>query len=186
MPSKKKPFSLPLVVTKGGPFRKRTKLGTFRPGVNVLRARNGYGKTYILRLLVVFAKRLLRIGDFEVNDQLTGSTAKAELGVARMTVTVGARPARTGVDQLPPIEGLPDLIRFSVTTSRSPHTVHSISRALPLRFTTRPPISFGRLQLSGTSAEYRSRLPRRSPRVSCPRSRPSESTPTWSTKGSTS
>ena len=103
-------FALPLEVEAAGPFQEATKVGIIRPGVNLLRARNGWGKTSLMRMLVAFAKKQLKTGDVTVNDERTGSTAKVQFGPASMRAKLGRRPAREGHEQLPPIEGLPEPI----------------------------------------------------------------------------
>lgn len=99
-----------LTVEGVGPFKKPTTIGAIRPGVNLLRAPNGWGKTCLLRTLALFARARLKAGDLVINDESTGSVATARFGPAEIRAKVGRVPNRSGAENLPPIEGLPDAI----------------------------------------------------------------------------
>lgn len=104
------PFSLELKVEAAGPFETARTIGRIEPGVNLLKAPNGAGKTTLMRILGLFAKQKLAVGDLEVNDQCTESVARVTFGGATMSARIGRVPARSGHEALPAIEGLPEPI----------------------------------------------------------------------------
>lgn len=105
-----KHFSLKVTIEAAGPFLERTIIGIIKPGVNLLCGQNGTGKTTLMRILQAFGRLRTKIGDLEVNDQATGSTARVTFGGAEMTAILGRKPKLDGAESLPPIEALPDPI----------------------------------------------------------------------------
>src|SRR5215211_7579628 len=102
--------ALPVVVEPGvGPFTDGLEL-VLLPGVNVLRAENGFGKSLLLRLLGLFARQRLSMGDVAINDEATGLEVGVSFGAARMVARRGAKPKVFNKESLPPIEGLPEPI----------------------------------------------------------------------------
>jgi hypothetical protein len=108
-------MELNLEVENIGPIKGAVKIGTIKPGVNLLRAENGWGKTTILRALRSIAGgsgeglTVHRSSAPEIDEE-TGATAKITLGAATMKISGGRKPKRAGAESLPKIEGLPDPI----------------------------------------------------------------------------
>ena len=106
---------LPVIVEPGtGPFRDGLSL-ELRPGVNLLRAENGAGKSLLMRWIALFAKQRFQVGDLTVTDGMTGVEAQIRVGSASITCRQGAKPKAIGADTLPPIEGVPDPIALLIS-----------------------------------------------------------------------
>ena len=109
------PFRLPVVIEPGtGPFRDGLSFDLIA-GANLLKWENGVGKSTAMRLIGLFAKQRLSVGDLTVTDDLTGMTAEIRVGAASIRARQGQKPKAIGRETLPPIEGLPDVIRVLAT-----------------------------------------------------------------------
>lgn len=109
------PFRLPVTIEPGtGPFRDGLSFDLIA-GANLLKWENGVGKSTAMRLIALFAKQRLSVGDLTVTDDLTGMTAEIRVGAASIRARQGQKPKAIGRETLPPIEGLPDVIRVLAT-----------------------------------------------------------------------